>query len=134
MKFSWKNIENWRSWKSTFFWVGHFAFFSPNDKQLGGSYEVSFISALWMVSSKSRKRLHSIYYAHNCKFNKYLIWAVYTKFEKRWPNVRNSIYSLSQGYTTFLQFLDNCSCLHASSNSQSEIQLNKYETAPKFIQ
>ena len=26
MKFSWKNIENWRSWKM-FFWVGHFDFF-----------------------------------------------------------------------------------------------------------
>ena len=24
MKFSKKNIENWRSWKMTFFWVGHF--------------------------------------------------------------------------------------------------------------
>ena len=23
MKFSWKNIENWGSWKSQFFWVGH---------------------------------------------------------------------------------------------------------------
>ena len=22
-----KNIENWRFWKTTFFWVGHFAFF-----------------------------------------------------------------------------------------------------------
>ena len=27
MKFSWKNIENWRSWKMRFFWVGHFDFF-----------------------------------------------------------------------------------------------------------
>ena len=27
MKFSQKNIENWRSWKTQFFWVGHFDFF-----------------------------------------------------------------------------------------------------------
>ena len=26
MKFSWKNIKNWRSWKMRFFWVGHFEF------------------------------------------------------------------------------------------------------------
>ena len=44
--------------------------FFPNEKQLGGSYEVSFISALWMVSSESRKRLHSIYYAHDCSWKR----------------------------------------------------------------
>ena len=27
MKISWKNIENWRSWKMSFFWGGHFEFF-----------------------------------------------------------------------------------------------------------
>ena len=27
MKISWKNIENWRSWKTRFFWGGHFEFF-----------------------------------------------------------------------------------------------------------
>ena len=27
MKISWKNIENWRSWKMRFFWDGHFEFF-----------------------------------------------------------------------------------------------------------
>ena len=27
MKFSQKNIENWRFWKTSFFWVGHFEFF-----------------------------------------------------------------------------------------------------------
>ena len=27
MKISWKNIENWRSWKMRFFWGGHFEFF-----------------------------------------------------------------------------------------------------------
>jgi len=26
MKFSWKNVENWRSWKMRFFWGGHFEF------------------------------------------------------------------------------------------------------------
>ena len=43
-----------------------FFYFFPNEKQLGGSYEESFIPALWMVFSESRKRLHSIYYAHDC--------------------------------------------------------------------
>ena len=28
MKISWKNIENWRSWKMSFFWGGHFEFLS----------------------------------------------------------------------------------------------------------
>ena len=27
MGISWKNIENWRSWKMRFFWGGHFEFF-----------------------------------------------------------------------------------------------------------
>ena len=27
IKFSQKNIENWRFWKTKFFWVGHFDFF-----------------------------------------------------------------------------------------------------------
>ena len=68
------NIENWRSWRMTFFESAILNFFFekkkilfnffPNEKQLGGSYEVSFISAL--ITSESRKRLHSIYYAHDC--------------------------------------------------------------------
>ena len=32
MKFSWKNIENWRNWKTQFFWVGHFEFFLSKKK------------------------------------------------------------------------------------------------------
>ena len=28
MKISWKNIENWQSWKTRFFWGGHFEFLS----------------------------------------------------------------------------------------------------------
>ena len=50
-----------------FFFQIFFYYFVSNEKQLGGSYEVSFIS-LWMVSSESRKRLHSIYYAHDCMY------------------------------------------------------------------
>ena len=36
MKFSLKNIENWRSWKMRFFWVGHRDFFfqKQNKKML----------------------------------------------------------------------------------------------------
>ena len=35
LKFLKKNIENWRFWKSQFFWVGHFNFFllHPNENQ-----------------------------------------------------------------------------------------------------
>ena len=53
-----------------FFQNKNIFYFFPNEKQLGGSYKVSFISALWMVSSESRKRLHSIYFAHDCRFLK----------------------------------------------------------------
>ena len=34
MKFSQKNIENWQSWKMTFFWVCHFEFFFPKKKNV----------------------------------------------------------------------------------------------------
>ena len=36
LNFSGKNVENWRSWKSQFFWVGHFeSFFQKNNIFLG---------------------------------------------------------------------------------------------------
>ena len=77
MKFSWKNIENWRSWKMRFFWGGHFEFFksailnffcfiSVKDPAL--LYEVTFFSALWMVFHKSWKRSCSNFYAHDCSY------------------------------------------------------------------
>ena len=36
-----------------FFQKKYIFYFFPNENQLGSSYEVSFISALWMVSSES---------------------------------------------------------------------------------
>ena len=50
-----------------FFWVGPFEFLFQEKKKFASSqwkqaarlYEVTFISALWMVSSESWKRLHS---------------------------------------------------------------------------
>jgi hypothetical protein len=64
-KFSRKNIENWQSPENDFclvfsflvfgYWVVQkilFLFFL-NEKHQGGSYEVVFISVLWMVSSES---------------------------------------------------------------------------------
>ena len=61
LKFSQKNIENWRSHENDFclvfsslvfgYWV--VIFFFLNEKHQGGLYEVAFISALWMVSSES---------------------------------------------------------------------------------
>ena len=70
MKFSWKNIENWQSPKNDFclvfwflvfgYWVVQKIFFLVflYEKNLGGSYEVAFIPALWMVSSESLKRMY----------------------------------------------------------------------------
>ena len=58
--FSRKNIENWRSPENDFclvfgYWVvqKNFVLFFLNEKHQGGSYEVVFISVLWMVSSES---------------------------------------------------------------------------------
>ena len=42
MKFSQKNIENWQSWKMTFFWVGHFEFFFAKKKK-------KFASSPWKL-------------------------------------------------------------------------------------
>ena len=42
MKFSQKNIENWQSWKMTFFWVGHFEFFFCKKKK-------NFASSPWKL-------------------------------------------------------------------------------------
>ena len=65
MKFSQKNIENWRSPENDFclvfwflvfgYWVGQkfFFWFFLNEKHQEGLYEVAFIFSLWMVSSES---------------------------------------------------------------------------------
>ena len=59
----------------TFFLGGHFEFFfSKKKKKIASiqckdqmlSYEVSFISALWMVFSESCKRFYANLYAHDC--------------------------------------------------------------------
>ena len=64
MKFSKKNIEDWLSWKMSFFWVGHFDFFFPkifflphlNENKQPFDMRYPFFSALWMVSLESWKR------------------------------------------------------------------------------
>ena len=57
------------------FWVGHFEFFESailiffcfiSVKKAARSYEVSFISALWMVFPESWKRSCPNFYAHDC--------------------------------------------------------------------
>ena len=65
MKFSQKNIENWRNPENDFclvfwflvfgYWVvqKNFVLFFLNEKHQEGSYEVAFIFSLWMVSSES---------------------------------------------------------------------------------
>ena len=64
MKSSWKNIGNWRSWKLRIFESAILIFFFKKKialsqwKQATRSYEISFISAISMVSSGSWKRLH----------------------------------------------------------------------------
>ena len=69
-KFTWKNIDNWQSPENDFclvfwflvfgYWVVQNFFFLVflYEKNQGGSYEVAFIPALWMVSSQSLKRLY----------------------------------------------------------------------------
>ena len=85
MKISWKNIENWRSWKMSFFWGGHFefsksailiffCFISVNNPAL--LYEVTFFSSIWMVFSESWKRSCSNFNAHDCN-----IWMVPNKWK-----------------------------------------------------
>ena len=78
MKISWKNIENWRSWKMRFFWGGHFEFFKSailiffcfiSVKNPAHLYEVLFFSALWMVFPESWKRSCLNFYAHDCNFS-----------------------------------------------------------------
>ena len=68
------------------FWVSHFEFFFCfiSVKNAARSYEVSFISALWMVFPESWKRSCPNFYAHDC--NSYAIaqiemahWATYIK-------------------------------------------------------
>ena len=61
-----KNIESWRCWKMKFcffvcgYWVfqKEIIFVFSQWKSQWLSYEVAFISALWMVSSESWKRLY----------------------------------------------------------------------------
>ena len=43
MKFSQKNIENWRSWKMSFFLVGHFEFFPSKKKKKIASPRWTFV-------------------------------------------------------------------------------------------
>ena len=75
MKFSWKNIENWRSWKMRFFWGGHFEFsksailnfFASSLWKIQPFYmRYHFFSALWMVFPESWKRSCPNFYAHDC--------------------------------------------------------------------
>ena len=76
MKFSWKNIENWHSWKMRFFWGGHFEFlksaifnfflFHFCEKSSPFIWGIIF-SALWMVFPESWKRSCQNFYAHDCK-------------------------------------------------------------------
>ena len=42
MKFSWKNVENWGSWKWQIFWVSHFEFF-PSQWNLVHIYRIARI-------------------------------------------------------------------------------------------
>ena len=68
MKISWKNIENWRSWKMRFFWVGHFEFFFASSQWKKQTFHMRyhFFSTLWMVFPESWKRSCPNFYAHDC--------------------------------------------------------------------
>ena len=64
MKFWWKNIENWWGWKMTFFELAIFLFFSQWKTTWRFIWGIIYFCT--MVSSESRKRLYSIYYAYDC--------------------------------------------------------------------
>ena len=75
MKISWKNIGNWQSWKTRFFWLGHFKFLKSSIwfffyfisvKNPALLYELTFFSALWMVFPESWKISCPNFYAHDC--------------------------------------------------------------------
>ena len=75
MKISWKNIENWRSWKMRFFWGGHFEFSKSailiffcfiSVEKAARLDKVSFFSALWMAFPESWKRSCPNFYAPDC--------------------------------------------------------------------
>ena len=67
MKFSLKNIENWRFWKMTFFWVGHFGFFFSKKnflfcfflmkKTLGFIWGIIFFEIFMIILVSSQKSL-----------------------------------------------------------------------------
>ena len=67
MKFSLKNIENWRFWKMTFFWVGHFGFlfskknflfcFFLMEETLGFIWGIIFFEILMITLVSSQKSL-----------------------------------------------------------------------------
>ena len=66
LKFSGKNIENWRSWKMTFFFCYLFqdiGFFKRKFSQWKSpwlSYEVTFISAVWIFFRILKKALSEL--------------------------------------------------------------------------
>ena len=113
MKISWKNMENWRSWKMRFFWGGRFEFLSRplwfffcfiSVKKPAGLNEVSFFSALWMVFPESWKRSCSNFYAHDCnhifwvrKKRKWIVImkAIWGSQGQRWPHGEGSRFWLS---------------------------------------
>ena len=89
MKISWKNIENWRSWKMRVFWGGHFEisksailifFRFISVKKVARLYEVSFFSALWMVFPESWKRSCPNFYAHDCRSSLISVYRMIVKW------------------------------------------------------
>ena len=67
MRFSQKNIENWQSWKMTFFWVGHFEFFSSKkifffpmkiSHKLCVRIDGTQFSILWWFTAKNKGGNH----------------------------------------------------------------------------
>ena len=64
MKFSQKNIENWRSWKITFFLGGHFEIFFTTVVQkcqiFVNSYKVENVNVGDKVVKKSQKLVNVI--------------------------------------------------------------------------
>ena len=113
MKLSWKILRiggagKWPFFESAIliffsnFFI--FYFFSPMKNNLAVHMRyISFISALWMVSSESRKKIHSIYYAHDC------IWlctpSAKSNFSPIWWSVTGNVMSTRGMGLYYIQYI-----------------------------
>ena len=107
MKISWKNIENWRSWKTRFFWGGHFEYFESailnyfllhfSEKRSPFIWGIIFFCTMDVFSRILEKKLchllctrlyliWSNYFNSSSFFNNWIILEEWTKMKVICPN------------------------------------------------